>query len=67
DFGRADSLQLGDLEVRNLPALIKNPPLSLAGVPSRRVPDSLSPLAFGLSTVIDYRNQQLIMARELPD
>ena len=67
DFGRVDSLEIGSFEVRNIPALIKNPPLTLAGIPSRRVPDSISPLAFGLSVVIDYRNNHLILAGQLPD
>lgn len=67
DFGRVDSLQVGSFEVRNIPTIIKNPPLTLAGIPSRRVPDSISPLAFGLSVVIDYRNRQLILAEHLPD
>ena len=67
DFGRVDSLEIGSFEVRNIPAIIKNPPLTLAGIPSRRVPDSISPLAFGLSVVIDYRNNHLILAEHLPD
>lgn len=67
DFGRVDSLEIGTFEVHNIPAIIKNPPLTLAGIPSSRVPDSISPLAFGLSVVIDYRNRQLILAEHLPD
>ncbi len=65
DLGRVDSLEIGSLAVRNLPSIIKNPPLT--GLPSRRVPDSITPLALGLSTVIDYENQYLILARHLPD
>ncbi len=64
DMGRADSLQFGSLEVRNVPVLIKNPPLT--GLPGTRVPDGLSPLALGLSTIIDYRNNRLILGRDLP-
>ena len=65
DLGRVDSLEMGSLKVRNLPSIIKNPPLN--GLPSRRVPDSITPLALGLSTVIDYENHTLILARHLPD
>ena len=67
ELGRVDSLQLGSFEVRNVPAIIKNPPLSLVGIPSRRVPDSISPLALGLSAIIDYRAHHLILTKELPD
>lgn len=65
DIGRADSLQFGTLEVRNVPVLIKNPPLT--GLPSTRVPDGLSPLALGMSAIIDYRRQRLVLARTLPE
>lgn len=65
DMGRADSIQLGTFEVRNVPVLIKNPPLT--GLPSTRVPDGLSPLALGMSVIIDYRNKRLTLARTLPD
>ena len=67
DFGRVDSLEIGSFEVHNIPAIIKNPPLALVGLPSPRVPDSISPLAFGLSAIIDYRNNHLILAEHLPD
>lgn len=56
--GRLDSLEIGDLKVRNVPVLIKNPPLG--GLPSRE-PESFSPLALGLSMRLDYERRQLIM------
>ena len=65
DLGRVDSLEIGSLHVRNLPSLIKNPPLT--GLPSRRVPNSISPIAFGLSTLIDYENHKILLGRHLPD
>ena len=65
DLGRVDSLEIGSLHIRNLPSLIKNPPLT--GLPNRRVLDSISPIAFGLSTVIDYENHKLLLAHHLPD
>lgn len=65
EAGRIDSLEVGPLKVANLPTLIKNPPLT--GLPSRRVPDSFSPISLGLSTIIDYGQHHLIMGRQLPD
>ncbi|HSC28669.1 MAG TPA: retropepsin-like aspartic protease, partial [Vicinamibacterales bacterium] len=60
--GRIDSLQIGDLTVRNVPCLIKNPPLG--GLP-RRESETFSPLALGLSMRVDYRRRQLVLARNL--
>jgi predicted aspartyl protease len=57
--GRIDVLEIGDLKIRNVPCLIKNPPLG--GLPGRE-PESFSPLALGLSMRIDYRRRQLVMA-----
>jgi predicted aspartyl protease len=64
ELGRADTLQVGTLSVDNVPALIKNPPLT--GLPQTRSENSFSPLAFGMSTIVDYENHRLVMARELP-
>ena len=64
ELGRADSLEIGTLVVENVPALIKNPPLR--GLPATRSENSFSPLSLGLSTVVDYRNHRLVIARELP-
>jgi len=61
--GRIARIQIGDLDIRNVPCLIKNPPL---GQLPTREPDSLSPLALGLSMTVDYARRQLTMARELP-
>jgi predicted aspartyl protease len=62
-IGRIDSFEIGTMKVRNVPALIKNPPLG--NMPGRE-PESFSPLALGLSMRIDYRNRQLTMGRTLP-
>jgi predicted aspartyl protease/Flp pilus assembly protein TadD len=62
-IGRIDSLEVGDLKVRNVPCMIKNPPLG--DLPTRE-PESFSPLALGLSMRIDYVTRQLVMARTLP-
>ena len=65
DLGRVDLLEVGSLAMRNLPVIIKNPPLT--GLPNKRELDSLSPLALGFSAVIDYRKHHLILARHLAD
>ena len=62
--GRIDLLEIGDLKVRNVPCLIKNPPLG--DLPARE-PESFSPLALGLSMRIDYTQHLLVMARALPE
>ena len=56
------SLEIGDLKVRNVPCLIKNPPLG--GLPARE-PESFSPLALGLSMRVDYSAAPLTMAGSL--
>jgi tetratricopeptide (TPR) repeat protein len=61
--GRIDLLDVGPLRVRNVPCLIKNPPLG--DLPARE-PESFSPLALGLSMRVDYVRRQLVMARTLP-
>jgi len=56
------SLQIGSLTIRNVPCLIKTPPLE--GLPVRET-ESLSPLPLGLSAVIDYRRKELMLGRTL--
>jgi len=63
-IARMDELEVGALRVRNVPCLIKNPPLK--GLPGREG-DGFSPLVLGLSMSIDYAHHQLTMARRLPD
>ncbi|HEY6362794.1 MAG TPA: aspartyl protease family protein, partial [Vicinamibacterales bacterium] len=63
-LARLDALDIGTLQVRNLPVLIKNPPLR--GIP-RRETESFSPLSLGMSMRIDYRSRLLTMARALPE
>jgi tetratricopeptide (TPR) repeat protein len=62
-LSRIDSLELGTLQVRNVPVLVKNP--ALRDVP-RREADSFSPLSLGMSMRIDYENQLLTIGRTLP-
>ena len=61
--GRLDTLEVGGLKVRHVPCLIKNPPLG--GLPGRE-PESLSPLALGVSMRVNYARRELVMSRRLP-
>lgn len=64
ELTRLDELEIGSLKVHNVPSIIKNPPLH--GLPTREM-ESFSPLALGMSVIIDYDRQQLIMGAELPE
>jgi hypothetical protein len=63
-LARVKQLELGTLQVRNLPVLIKNP--ALRGIPKREG-ESFSPLSLGLSMMIDYRQQLLTIGKKLPE
>jgi predicted aspartyl protease/Flp pilus assembly protein TadD len=60
--GRLDDLEIGSYRVRNVPVLIKNPPLR--NMP-RREGESFSPLSLGLSMSIDYGRRTLTFGRHL--
>ena len=65
ELTRLDELEIGGaLKVQNVPSIIKNPPLH--GLPTREM-ESFSPLALGLSLVIDYDKNQLLIGDKLPD
>lgn len=63
-LARVDSFQIGDLQVRNLPVLIKNP--ALHGIPKREG-DGFSPLSLGMSMAVDYQHRVLTIGRSLPE
>jgi Flp pilus assembly protein TadD len=63
-LARIDTLDIGTLQVRNLPVLIKNP--ALRGIPKREG-ESFSPLSLGMSMRIDYENRMLTIGRTLPE
>jgi tetratricopeptide (TPR) repeat protein len=60
--GRLDDLLIGTYHVRNVPVLIKNPPLR--NLPRREM-ESFSPLSLGLSMAIDYGHRTLTFGRHL--
>jgi predicted aspartyl protease/cytochrome c-type biogenesis protein CcmH/NrfG len=64
-LARIDSLELGDLRLRNIPCLIKNPPLALRDLPTRET-ESLSPLALGYSMTIDYKSKLITFGKHIP-
>ncbi len=61
---RIDDLQIGDLHVRQVGALIKSP--TMPGLP-RPEGAGFSPLSMGLSIEVDYGAQTLTMGRLLPE
>ncbi|HEX7140237.1 MAG TPA: aspartyl protease family protein [Vicinamibacterales bacterium] len=63
-LARMDSLEIGSLKLRNVPCLIKNPPLR--DIPVKET-EALSPLALGYSMVIDYKTHKLTFGKKLPD
>ena len=64
-LARIDSAwELGTLGLRNVPCLVKSPPLR--DVPTRET-ESLSPLALGFSMTIDYKTHKLTFGKHLPE
>ena len=63
-LGRIDEFEIGTLLVRNVPTLIKAPPLR--GVPKKET-ESFSPMALGFSMTIDYGTRKLTIGRSLPE
>ena len=51
--------------MRNIPCLIKNPPLALRDLPTRET-ESLSPLALGYSMTIDYKSRLITLGKRIP-
>jgi Flp pilus assembly protein TadD/predicted aspartyl protease len=63
-LGRADSVQLGSLTVRNVPVAIRAP---VIGGAARWQAQSLSPIALGFSVKVDYGRKRVVLARALTD
>ncbi len=62
-LARAETVDVGSLRVRNVPLSVRDP--AFGGSP-RWQGESLSPLALGFSVIVDYRQRQVTLARELP-
>jgi tetratricopeptide (TPR) repeat protein/predicted aspartyl protease len=65
-LARIDSLEIGEFRMRNVPGLLKNPPLAIRDLPKRET-ESLSPLALGYSMTLDYKTRLMTLAKRLPD
>src|SRR6185436_4362481 len=62
-LARINTLELGLLKLRNVPCLIKDPPLR--DIPVREA-ESLSPLVLGFSMIVDYKAQKITFGKRLP-
>jgi len=62
-LARINTLELGTLKLRNVPCLIKDPPLR--DIPTREM-ESLSPLALGFSMIIDYKLKKITFGKRIP-
>jgi tetratricopeptide (TPR) repeat protein len=62
-LARINTLELGLLKLRNVPCLIKDPPLR--NLPVKEA-ESLSPLALGFSMIIDYKTNKITFGKHLP-
>jgi len=62
-LARIDSLELGTLKLKNVPVIIKSPPLR--DIPTSET-ESLSPLSLGYSMIIDYGTHKLVFGKHLP-
>ena len=63
-LARADVLEVGSLTIRDVPVSVRNPAAN--GAP-RWQSQSLSPVALGLSVVVDYLAKRVTLARTLPE
>lgn len=61
-LARINTLELGPLKLRNVPCMIKDPPLR--EIPVKEM-ESLSPLALGYSMIIDYRTKKITFGKHL--
>jgi hypothetical protein len=62
--GRLERLQVGSLDIKHVPTLTKNPPLT--GLPTSET-EGLNPLALGYSMTVDYRNRVLTLQKSVPE
>jgi hypothetical protein len=61
---RGETLTLGSLTVRNFPVSIRHG--DMPGVPKWQN-ETFSPMAFGLSAVVDYKRREVTLGRDIPD
>jgi tetratricopeptide (TPR) repeat protein len=61
-LARINTLELGPLKLRNVPCMIKDPPLRNLPV---KESESLSPLSLGFSMIIDYQTRKITFGKKL--
>jgi predicted aspartyl protease len=64
ELGRADSIEVGSLRIRNVPVAIRS---VVRGALPRWQSESFSPLSLGYSLVVDYQRREVLLSRALPD
>ena len=64
ELGRADTIEVGSLLVRNVPVAIRTVPRSAL---PRWQTESFSPLSLGFSVVVDYGRKEVLLTRTLAE
>lgn len=64
ELGRADSIEVGTLRIRNVPVAIRG---VVRGALPRWQSESFSPPSLGYSVVVDYKRREILLARALPE
>jgi Flp pilus assembly protein TadD/predicted aspartyl protease len=64
ELGRADSIEIGTMRVRNVPVAVRT---VVRGALPRWQSESFSPLSLGYSVVVDYQKREVLLARALPE
>lgn len=64
ELGRADTIEVGSLRIRNVPVSIRT--LEGSQFPQWQA-EVFSPLALGFSVVVDYERREVLLSRALPD
>jgi len=64
DLGRADLVEIGSFRIRNVPVSVRSVG---RGTLPRWQTESFSPVALGVSVVVDYQRREITLARSLPD
>ena len=64
DLGRADVMEIGSFRIRNVPVSIRTVG---RGTLPRWQTESFSPVALGVSVLVDYERREITLARSLPE
>jgi len=64
ELGRADSIEVGTMRIRNVPVAVRT---VVRGALPRWQSESFSPLSLGYSVVVDYQKREVLLARALPE